>query len=138
MRAIGAAFLLLSALAFVWAVVAYRSQRRFLSSARRVNGVVQSVTAERGDKGPTYYFPVISFTTDAGVTVTQASKSGRNTPYRIGQPIPVIYDPKHPEDLEIDAFWSRWLVVIAALFLALVFLGIAARLLYPSPIAPPG
>jgi len=56
-------------LAVVWAVLAFRSQRRFLITALRATGVVQSLIAERMERS-TVYFPVIRFTTAAGVTVT--------------------------------------------------------------------
>ena len=138
MRAFAEVFVLLGALALVWAVLAYRSQRRFLSTAARAKGVVQSVTTERGQRGTTYYFPVISFMAGNGVNVTRPSKSGRNAPYQIGQTISVVYDPVHPENFEIDAFWSRWLDVGAALFIAVVFFGIAAGLLAPTAPIPKG
>ncbi len=110
-------------LAVVWAVLAFRSQRRFLITALRATGVVQSLIAERMERS-TVYFPVIRFTTAAGVTVTAKSKTSRSSGYPIGKTLPVLYDPNQPDNLEIDAFWSRWLMVIGASFLALVALGI--------------
>ena len=113
----------LGVLAVVWAVLAYRSQRRFLSKALRAKGVVQSLKAERMERS-TVYFPVVTFTTAAGVTVTATSKSSKSAGYPIGQSLPILYDPDHPDNLEIDAFWSRWLVVIGAIFMAVVLLGV--------------
>src|SRR6267378_7367021 len=66
-------FLTLGVLAVAWAVLAFRSQRRFLSNAMRATGVVQSLTAERLQR-TTLYFPVITFTTAAGVSITAQSK----------------------------------------------------------------
>ena len=128
---IASLFLTLGVLAVPWAVLAFRSQRRFLSRALRATGVVQSLTAERLDRS-TFYFPVITFTTAAGVTVTARSKTSISGGYPIGKTISVLYDPNDPNDLEIDA-WSRWVVVAAASFFAIVFIGIGtAALLSPS------
>lgn len=114
-----------------WGVLAFRAQRRFLGKALRATGVVQSLKKERM-KSSTVYFPVIRFTTASGATVTATSQSSKSSGYPIGQPIKVLYDPDEPENLEIDAFWSRWLVVIAATFVALLCFAIgAAALLTP-------
>ncbi len=134
-------FMGLGILAVVWAGLAFRSQRRFLRKSRRATGVVQSVKVERTQRMGTFYVPVIQFTTAAGVTVSATSKSGQGRGYVIGQSISVLYDPDDPQNLEIDAFWSRWLVVIAAVFFALVFFGIGTGVfLFPTskPPAPVG
>jgi hypothetical protein len=126
----GSVFLTLGALAVVWAVLAYRSQRRVLSKSVRATGVVQSLRAEKFQRS-TMYFPVIRFTTVAGSTVTAESKTSKGG-FGVGQTIAILYDPAHPENLEIDAAWSRWLVVIIAAFFAVILLGIgAAALLAP-------
>ncbi|TME24657.1 MAG: DUF3592 domain-containing protein [Chloroflexi bacterium] len=123
-------FLTLGVLAVAWAVLAFRSQRRFLSKAMRATGVVKSLTAERLEK-TTFYFPVITFTTAAGVPVTAQSKTSISSSYPIGKTISVLYDPNDPNSLEIDA-WSRWVVVAAATFLAIVFVGIGTAALISS------
>lgn len=125
-------FFILGVLAALWAVLAYRSQRRYLLTAQRASGIVQGVKAERM-KQSTVYFPVIQFTTATGVAVIATSKSGKSRAYPIGEPISVLYDPDHPDNLEIDAFWSRWLVVISAAFVALVCFGIGATVLLNRP-----
>lgn len=130
-------FFVLGVLAVVWAVLAYRSERRFLSKALRATAVVQSLRAERMERS-TVYFPIISFTTAAGVSVTTESKTSRSSGYPIGQTLAVLYDPEDPNNVQIDASWSRWLVVVVAIFFALVFFGIGASALLPSPGQPAG
>jgi uncharacterized protein DUF3592 len=117
-------FVALGILAVVWAVLAFRSQRRYLRKALQATAVVQSVTEERSQRTGTFYIPVVQFKTPAGIEVTATSKSGQGRRYVVGQSISVLYDPDDPQNLEIDAFWSRWLVVMAAIFFALVFFGI--------------
>ncbi len=120
--------LILGVLAVVWAVLAFRSERRFLRTALRASGFVESLKAERMERS-TVYFPIIRFTTAAGVAVTATSKTGKSTGYPIGQQIAVLYDPSDPNNLQIDARWSRWLIVAGAIFLALILFGIAAATL---------
>lgn len=113
----------LGLLAVAWAVLAYRSARRFLSTAVATNGTIQSLRAERIDR-TTVYFPVISFTTASGNTVTAESKSSRTGGYRVGQPISILYDPRNPTNLEINAAWSRWFFVAVAIAFAVVLFAI--------------
>ena len=127
-------FLFLGALAMVGAALAFRSQRRFLSKSVRATGVVQDLRKERIDR-TTYYFPIIRFATPAGVTVTAESKTGKTC--QIGQSIGVLYDPDHPDNFEIDAFWSRWLLVFFAAFFALVLFLLGLGTMLSSSPPPP-
>ena len=88
-------FLTLGVLAVALAVLAFRSQRRFLSKAMRATGVVKSLTAERLEK-TTFYFPVITFTTAAGVPVTAQSKTSISSSYPIGKTISFSTIPATP------------------------------------------
>ena len=118
----------LSAVAVVWAVLAYRSARRFLSTAVATTGTIQSLHAERVGR-TTVYFPIISFTTASGTAVTAESKSSRTGGYRIGQVISILYDPSNPTNLEINAAWSRWFFVVVAIGFAVVLFGIGVAAL---------
>jgi len=133
---IGLVCFVLGVFAVVWAVLAYRSERRFLSKALRATGVVQSLKAERMERS-TVYFPVIRFTTAAGANITATSSSSKSEGYPIGQTIAILYDPSDPNNLQIDAGWSRWFFVITATFFALVLLGIAAANLLSLSSPPP-
>jgi hypothetical protein len=111
-------------LAVVWAVLAYRGQRRFLRRALQAIGVVQSLRPETLQRS-TIYFPVIQFTTTSGETVTAESKTSRSGLF-VGQKIQVLYDPNDPKNLEINSFWSRWVVVWIAASFAVLLLGSGA------------
>lgn len=125
---LGPVCLVLGVLAVVWAVLAYRSERRFEKTAQRATGVVQELIPERIQR-TVMYFPVIRFTTAAGVIVSVKSKSGRSGGYQVGQSIRVLYDPADPSNAEIDAPWSRWLIVIAASLVATILFSIGAAAL---------
>lgn len=118
-------FLTLTVVCIVWAVWAFRSERRFLSRAVRATGVVAGITEEHSARGGTSYYPVISFTTAAGVPMTVQSKNSKGG-CEIGDSIPVLYDPDHPENMQINAMLSRWSVVTIAIALAAIFLVIGA------------
>ena len=111
-------------LAVAWAVLAYRAQRRFLRRALQAIGVVQSLRAERLQR-TTIYFPVIQFTTAGGETVTAESKTSKSGLF-VGQKIPMLYDPSDPTNLEINSFWSRWVLVWIAASFAVLLLGSGA------------
>src|SRR2546427_13190320 len=81
-------FLALGVLAVAWAVLAFRSQRRFLSKAMRATGVVESLTPERLEK-TTFYFPVITFTTADGVPVNTQSKPSITSSDPLGKTTPL-------------------------------------------------
>lgn len=117
-------FIALAVLCVVWAVWAFRAERRYLSRAVRATGVVRSLTAERMTRGGTAYFPVISFTTAAGVPVTAQSKNSRSC--RVGDSVPVLYDPDRPDEMQIDSRAARWSVVAIATFFAAIFIAIGA------------
>ena len=114
-------FIALAALCVVWAVWAFRGERRYLSRALRATGVVRSLTVGSITRGGTAYFPVISFTTAAGVPVTAESKTPRSR-CRVGDSLPVLYDPERPDDMQIDSRASRWSLVAIAAFAAAIFL----------------
>ena|ERR687887_2304642 len=127
-------FLPAGVLTALWMVLAYRSERRYLKNALRATGVIDSVFAEPGSLGKakvTFYYPVVRFTTAAGVAVTARSKSGRNGGFRVGDRINILYDEEDPSNVQIDAFWSRWLIVIGAAFFTVFFLGIGISKVLP-------
>ncbi|HKW72640.1 MAG TPA: DUF3592 domain-containing protein [Candidatus Dormibacteraeota bacterium] len=125
----GPVCLFLGGLAIVWTVLAYRSQRRFLARASQATATVQSLKAERLQR-TTMYFPIVQFTTPAGVPITAESKTSGS--FQIGQRISVLYDPKDPNNVEINGFWSRWVVVtVAACFAVILLIMGAAAMVAP-------
>jgi uncharacterized protein DUF3592 len=125
--------LLLGVLALIWAVLAYLVQQRFLNRAVRTTGVVESLEVQRTSKS-TVYFPIIRFATAAGASVTARGNRGSSGhPYQVGQTLPVLYDPDHPDKLEVDKFWTRWAMVALAVGIALVlFIVGIGSILYPN------
>lgn len=116
--------------ALVWLIFALRGQRRFMRTAHRASGVVQGLSKQAYGRSA-LFFPVVHFTTDRGVTISAESKTGRDqNAYRIGQTVPVLFDPDHPTDMRIDSFSSRWIGAIIPGFFALVLLGVGLAALF--------
>jgi uncharacterized protein DUF3592 len=111
----------LGVLAVAWALFAYVLQRRFLSRSVRASGVVEALKEERLGRTP-MYFPVIRFTTAAGASMSVESHTTQSG-LRVGQTVRILYDPRNPNNVEIDAFWSHWAMVTIASSFALILLG---------------
>ena len=55
------------------------------------------------------YAPVFQFTASDGRTyVVSSDVYGRESAFRYGERVPVIYQPRHPEGARIDAFAQLW------------------------------
>jgi hypothetical protein len=53
--------------------------------------------------------PIFRFTTNDGRTFTVTSHiAQRPVPWRFGDRVPVLYEPRHPENAAIDAFAQLW------------------------------
>jgi hypothetical protein len=83
---------------------------RFLRTAQTTSGVVNEVLFMPVSDGHIYR-PKITFTTQTGETVplTSVLDSSRQE-FRVGQEVPVIYDPGHPSRARLRSFTSLWLV----------------------------
>jgi hypothetical protein len=131
-------FYALGVLAVVWAVLAYRSERRFLRKARRVEGVVVGLN-QRAASMSTIYFPVVRYTTAAGATLTTSSRDSKSKrSYPIGRAVPVLYDPDQPDRAEIDEFSAHWGIVTMAVIIALILFFIATQVLLGQAVSPLG
>jgi hypothetical protein len=101
--------------------VAFLRRLRFLRIAQTTSGVVNEVIFMHVADGHSYK-PRITFTTQTGETVALNSVPMSNPPqFRVGQQVPVIYDPNDPYRARIRSFWSLW-------FVSLLFGGIGSLL----------
>jgi len=100
---------------------AFLRRLRFLRTAHTTSGVVNEVTLKHLVDGHSYQ-PKITFTTRAGETVPLTSVRMSNPPrFRVGQEVPVIYDPGNPYRASIRSFSYLW-------FVSLLFGGIGSIL----------
>ena len=100
---------------------AFLRRLRFLWTAHTTSGVVNEVILMHLVDGHSYQ-PKITFTTQTGETVSLTSVRMSNPPqFRVGQEVPVIYDPNNPFRAYIRSFSYLW-------FVSLLFGGIGSLL----------
>lgn len=105
----GAIFLIVGVAALVGGIYWGVKTQRFVASASRASGtVIELERRQSGDDGPTYY-PVIRFIDADGREVTFTSSTGSNPPSkREGDKVDVLYDPKNPNEAELNSFFALW------------------------------
>lgn len=109
----------------LWAAVALsRSERRFLGTAVRATGVIESFVPRASGRG-SVPFPVVRFTTADGSSISAVPQSSRSG-YRVGQKVGIDYDPADPSHMDMHSLSSRWGPTVAfALFaVGLFYIGI--------------
>lgn len=76
------------------------------ADAHAADGVVVRVVHESG--GP--FTPVVRFTTDTGqiVEFIAEAEMTKDLRYRVGQTVPLWYEPDHPENATFDTWDNRW------------------------------
>ena len=110
--------LALIAMAIVSHVVRSRTRQQ---RATAVGMVVELIRQPRGGLAP-----VVEFTAPAGAAVRfNSAFSVMPTTHRVGETIPVLFDPSRPEAAEADTWMSRWFltVLLAAFGAALLLVG---------------
>lgn len=133
-------FLAVGLACLVGAAAAHVRRLDFERSAVRVEARVISLLPRRSDHGSSpVYAPVFRFTTNDGQVVRVSSSSASSPPaYEVGQTVPLLYDPEHPQRAEEITFSARYLAPLLLLGLGLPFLGVgvaAWRLLPPRAAA---
>jgi len=113
------------------ATYAWSYMGRFIETAQEASGVVVEVVYEPGSRESRMH-PVVRFKTIEGKEVVGRSWQHYNS--EVGQKLPLLYDPRNPEHVEIGTLASarRWQMIvtaICALFgLVICFIGIGLEL----------
>ena len=132
-RIIGILFILFSILPLGICAYCYMSTNNFLDKAERTHGTVLEVVERKTGDGTTYY-PVYSFVDVYGTRHKIYSKTGSYPPsYKVGDSIPIFYDPENPENIKRDSFVSLWMgsVIAGALGLIPFLIGVLFLLIIP-------
>jgi hypothetical protein len=93
-----------------------RYDQRLRKRGKRTTGSVVDLQYQHDMNSGTYR-PVLEFRTADGATVrAEASEGGNPPPARVGDQVPVLYDPGNPSVAEIDTFMGRgtWIAAVAA------------------------
>ena len=109
----------------------YFSQKFFFESwdltknAEHTYGEVVDYTTSQSD-GTTYYYPVLTFTTRDGQTITFDAKSGSSKPkYAYGEKVELLYDAANPSNAREKGFFALWGGALIAGVMGLIQTGIA-------------
>lgn len=84
--------------------------------------------ARAGGSDLNSYAPKVAFTTKDGTLVEyRASASSSDPGYKVGDTVPILYDPNEPERAKINSFFHMWLfptilLSVGSLFTALALL----------------
>jgi len=102
-------------------VVQILKRRRQIASSLPADGLVTAFATEMGRRGYLYY-PLVQFKISSGQTISfQSSVGTSRAGYSIGQQVKVLYDARNPQEAEIDALTSLWLVPGCMLAMGLAF-----------------
>jgi hypothetical protein len=96
----------------VWGLVLARNSWDFARNGVAVTGTVVSQEAHSDDDGTTYS-PVVEFNVNGGRYEFTSGNSSSPPAYRVGQSVPVRYDPVNPQRAQIDTLWENWLAPAA-------------------------
>jgi len=66
------------------------------------------------------YYPRIEFQTQTGETFQfESNTGGSSTSYRVGDQVPILYNPQMPQDATINSWYEIWFPPIAVTILSL-------------------
>ena len=109
----------------LWGVYALFTAYKLETSGSTTTGtVIEMEESSTSEGGCCVYSPVIEFQVN-GQTYTFDGGNASNPPaYRVGETVPVIYDPNDPDTAQINKWSERWLfpliIIPAMLFAALL------------------
>src|SRR6267142_1908706 len=118
---VGLLFFVIGLVVLIGSVVAILKTRSRIANSLSADGLVTAFATEMGRSGYLYY-PVVQFKIPSGQTISFQSSVGTSRPgYSVGQQVKVLYDGRNPQEAEIDALSSLWLVPGCMLAMGLLF-----------------
>ena len=121
---IGVLFVLIGIAVLIGGIVgAVKQVRKSGRGVEATGTVVDLVKRIFNPGGAGVYCPVVDFTTASGQTVRFESQFGTMpASHRVGQSIPVRYDPAEPQKAEVDSATANWFVPGCTIGMGLMFL----------------
>ncbi len=117
-------------------VITLARVRRFARRAVRTTGIVVDLARRWSDPGGPestgsyLYFPIVRFGTADGQAVEFRSPTGTSwRSRRVGQTVPVMYDPANPRDARIDTFMATSCLPIGFTLFGVIFVAGGAAIL---------
>jgi len=121
---IGVLFVLIGIAVLIGGIVGAVKQVRKSGRGVEATGTVVDLVKRVFNPGSAgVYCPVVDFTTGSGQTVRFASQFGTvPASHRVGQSIPVRYDPTDPQNAEVDSTTANWFVPGCTIGMGVLFL----------------
>ena len=118
---VGVLFFVIGIGIVIASVASFLKRRRQVANSLSSDGLVTAFATEMGRRGHLYY-PLVQFKTTSGEVISfQSSVGASRAGYSIGQQVKVLYDGRNPQEAEIDALTSLWLVPGCTLAMGLAF-----------------
>jgi len=120
--------MVLGSIMLIVVVYVVYSNNQFSQKAIPVTGEVISYDSHESsdDDGgsTTMYTPTYGYSYN-GKNYTYTSSTSSSSPdYDIGEKVEVLVDPDNPEEVLVNAFWERWLIVVILGFMGSMFTGL--------------
>ena len=122
MKLIGFIFALIGAVQIIIGGFIMYLDLSFSQSAVKTQGTVVEIVERTGSKTGKQYYPVIEFRCDMGQRYTfEGDGVSSQSEYQTGKPVPVLYDPKDPNDAKLEG--GHELILMGSIFggIGLVF-----------------
>ena len=118
---VGLLFFVIGIGILIGAIVSIVKKRSQIANSLSADAWVTAFATGMGRSGYLYY-PVVEFKTASGQTASfQSSVGSSPAGYSVGQQVKVLYDPRNPQEAEIDDLSSQWLVPGCMLAMGLGF-----------------
>lgn len=118
---VGLLFFVIGVVILISSVVSILKIRNRIANSISADGLVTGFATEMGRSGYLYY-PLVQFKIPSGQIISFQSSLGHSrAAYPVGQQVKVLYDARSPQEPEIDALSSLWLVPGCMLAMGLAF-----------------
>lgn len=93
----------------IGAAVSFQKTHTLIQQGITTEGTVLKLNREIDSEGDVFYYPLISFVTEAGQEIRFESKLGSGSPdYTEGQTVAILYTPEKPTDARINDFQNLY------------------------------
>jgi len=84
----------------------------FVGKAETATGTITSSETRASDDGDAFYRPTFVFAVDGRDYTVTPTGFVAPSPGDIGETVPVLYDPRNPQNARIDAFVYTWMLAV--------------------------
>lgn len=105
---------------FLGALVFGIATASFLSKAESTTGTITAVANQLSESGSSLAKPTFTFTVDQTTHSVTPNSFVSPSPGRVGDNVPILYDPSQPQNARINAFVYTWATPVVLILLGFV------------------